>query len=248
MLVDGVYTQQFNVQSYQIDRTLKLSMTYLLDMMQETAFNHVNECGIGWQKLQTENAFWAVSKMYVKVLRMPNWDESVSVSTWGKPAAFVVWPRDYEMRDADGNILVQATSDWVILDLQTSKPQRVSRFNDRLPLNGSKVAIETSAPKILPMGQSLDNKILAVRFSDIDMNQHVNNVKYVQWLFDSLPHDFILHHSIEELAINYITQAKLSDSYYVAHDFETPNVVRSAIRSADDHHDYCRLKTVWKEI
>lgn len=246
MLVDGVYIQQFKVQSYQVDRTLNLSMTYMLDMLQEAAFNHVMECGMGWNHLRKENAFWALSKLYVKVNRMPAWNEMVTVSTWGKPAGFVIWPRDYEMHDVDGNVLVQATSDWVILDVPTSKPQRATRFTDRFALNGNKVAIETSAPKISPVEKESDGLTLPVLLSDIDMNQHVNNVKYVQWALDSFPREFVMNHKIVELAINFIAQAKWGDSYRFAHNFTTSNTIETAIRSAADDHDYCRLRTVWE--
>ena len=83
-------------------------------------------------------------------------------------------------------------------------------------------------------------------FSDIDVNQHVNNVKYVQWALDNLPDGFQEQHVLKELSINFVTQAMLGDAYTVCHDFVAPDQVETAIRSAADGHDFCRLKTTWK--
>ena len=246
MLVEHPYIQKFTIPSYQVDMNKRLTVSYLLNLMQEVAWQHTTVCRAGWLDLAKENCFWALTKMRVRIYRMPNWLEEVELHTWGKPGPFVVQPRDFEMYDVDGKLLMQATSDWVILDCDTFKPQKLEHFNDRIACVDGKHAIETPAPKILPLKKQDGGEVHQVLFSDIDVNQHVNNVKYVQWALDNLPDGFQVKQSLKELSINFVTQAVLGDAYTVCHDFVAPDRVETAIRSAADGHDFCRLRTEWE--
>ena len=248
MIVDKPYSQSFTIPSYQVDRYKRLTVSYLLNLMQEVAWQHSTACGAGWQDLKKENCFWALTKMRIHILRMPEWLETIQLQTWGKPGPYVVQPRDFEMYDADGNLLMQATSDWVILDFPTFRPQRLEHFNDRIACLADRHAIEAPAPKILPLKKPDEGPVRAVLFSDIDVNQHVNNVKYVQWMLDSLPAEFVEQHTLKDLAINFVMQAKLGDAYRVVHDETAPDTIETAIRLAADGHDFCRLRTVWKNV
>ena len=248
MLVSDPFIQQFTIPSYQVDRYKRLTVSYLLNLMQEVAWQHSTSCGAGWQDLKKENCFWALTKMHIRIHRMPEWLETIDLHTWGKPGPFVVQPRDFEMYDADGNLLMQATSDWVILDFTTFRPQRLEHFNDKIACVAGKHALETPAPTILPMKKADEGPVHAVLFSDIDVNQHVNNVKYVQWMLDNLPVGFQEQHTLKDLVINFVTQAKLGDSYRVVYDETEPGTIETAIRSAADGHDYCRLRTVWEKV
>lgn len=246
MIVKDPFVQSFVITSYQVDMNKRLTVSCLLNMMQEVAWQHSTSCGAGWQDLKKENCFWALTKMHICIRRMPEWLEEVKLHTWGKPGPYVVQPRDFEMYDSAGNLLMQATSDWVILDFTTFKPQRLEHFNDKIACVADRHAIGSPAPKIPILKKSEDVQVHPVLFSDIDVNQHVNNVKYVQWTLDNLPVDYLFGHTLKELMINFVTQAKLGDSYRIVHDETAPGTIETAIRSAADGHDFCRLRTLWE--
>ena len=62
-----------------------------------------------------------------------------------------------------------------------------------------------------------DNKYpYTVKYSDIDMNNHVNSMKYIQWVIDTLPIEKIKK-GIKKIDINYIKEALYGDELLIQH-------------------------------
>ena len=244
----NVFEQEFHIQSYLIDNKSQLSAQDLLRLMQEVAWAHVDKHNIGWDYLYQFNQFWAIVRMHVKILRMPKWHEKVTLRTWGKLSEMVTHFRDHELIDEQGNIIIAATSTWAIVDYTTGRPQKVDNLPSHLYINEHKNAIVESAPKVkaIPFPEE-ERDYKPVLFSDLDVNQHVNNSKYLQFAIDAFDIEYIQSHRLKEIFINFIRQAKQGDCYSVQYQEVEPDNFITGIYSKEGACELARVQTVWEK-
>lgn len=242
----NIFEREFKIESYLTDSKGFLAPNQLLLLMQEVAWAHVDKHHIGWDYLSQFNQFWALTRMHVKIIRMPKWNETVTVKTWGKLSELVTHYRDHEITDQEGNVIVAATSTWVILDFTTGKPQRVENLPTYLYVNEHRNAIVENAPKIKALNFPAEERIYKpVVFSDIDVNQHVNNSKYLQFTIDSFDFNYVKDHHLSEIFLNFIWQAKQGDFYAVQSvEIESNNFI-TGIFSKENERELARVQTIW---
>lgn len=234
------------IYSYLVDDEMNLSMPALFGLIQEISSEHVNKCNIGWQNLKKSNLFWVLSKIHIKIARLPKWSEEIIIRTWGKCHDLLVNPRDYEMEDNEGNLMLKATSSWVILDAENGKIKKLEEFDDRLVYPKEKEdAITTRAPKVPKIDIQEECNFNIVLNSDIDMNKHVNNAHYVQWALDSVNQIFRQTHHLVEVVINYLSQAKLGDYYGIISKHIAENEYITSIFSKEGNLEFCRIQSIW---
>ncbi len=245
MNCNNIYEQKFKILSFLIDNKSQLKPYYLLSYLQEVAWAHVNEYNIGWDYLNHCNKFWAIIRYHIIIERMPKWNEEVILQTWGKPYGNLLQPRDFEMIDSNKNIIIRATSSWVILDKTTGKPQKLDDYKFKYFENKEKNAIFECAPKIEKTNFFNSPVIKQVVYSDLDINQHVNNARYFQWTMDEFSSEFHMKYELKEIFVNYIAQAKSGESYAVNYQEIKPGTFNTLIFSPDDNREFCRIKTIW---
>lgn len=238
------FEQDYQILSYFLDRKGQLSPYHLLKLMQETAWGHVDANNVGWNYLKQFNQFWALIRVHVIVDRFPKWNEEVVLRTWGKPSDALLHYRDHEMVDREGNVIIRSTSSWVILDFDSGKPQKVS-IPSHLYTNGELNAIAEKPPKIKMFDYGTEHSFQPVLYSDIDVNQHVNNSNYLQFVINHFDPQYIASHRLKEFYVNYISQLKLGDSYAVKHIETEPNHFISSV--IHPQGEACRIETIWEK-
>ena len=214
--------------------------------MQEVAWEHVEKHQVGWDYLNQQNQFWALIRLHVKIFRMPKWKETVKLRTWGKLSEGVSHFRDHEMLDKEGNIIIAATSTWVILDFTTGRPQKATNLPSHLYVNEYKNAIIENAPKIKNISFPKEKReYKPVLYSDIDINQHVNNSKYLQFVIDALPFDYVQKHTLKEFYLNFTRQAKPGEIYTVLYEeIEKNNFIFNIY--LQNGGELAKVQTIWE--
>jgi acyl-ACP thioesterase len=240
--------ENLTIPSYLADEQAQLSVTSLFKLLQEASDRHAALLGAGWFDLQDRGYFWVLTKMLVHINRFPKWQEEVLLRTWVRASEAATSPRDFEIEDADGNLLVSARAIWAILDTEQGRPQRMDMFDGHF-LPQERCALDRRPPKIGPLTlpDTLPEAKTAL-YSDLDMNHHVNNAHYIQWAFDSVDRDFRMTHRITNVTVNFMSQAKLGEQYTIRSEADSDNTFRTAIVSANEPKEICRLQTEWQTI
>ena len=186
-----------------IDMNKQLRLTSFLHKTQEAAEAHAVLYGCGYHHLITQNIVWVLSRMQMNIRRMPELLEPVRLETWHKRVERIFALRDFILYDAQDIPILWATSCWLLMDIESRKMLRVEHILPHLAqVNIPKEAIQTVPDKLTaPEGLALHH-IHTVRFSDLDLNNHVNNTKYVEWALDCL--------SLEELSSRYISSFQIN--------------------------------------
>ncbi|MDR0581410.1 MAG: hypothetical protein LBG31_00435 [Prevotellaceae bacterium] len=242
-----ILVEEYTVPTYHVDFDRKITAPSLLLLLQEAAWKHANQHGFGYTRLQEKGAFWVLAKLRLVMYRYPQWQDTLRIETWGKAPELLTAFRDFEGFDREGNKLFAATSAWHILSISGNRPQSMEFFKNAFPIAEGKHAIEEKPAKI-PAVTNLQQALpAAVLPSDIDMNLHVNNTRYVQWIIDRFDFDFLQQRRLMEMEINFLSQAKMGDSYTITTDNLSPNEFISSVHCGDYHKELARVRTRWEK-
>ncbi|KHN37776.1 Myristoyl-acyl carrier protein thioesterase, chloroplastic [Glycine soja] len=213
---DGlVFRQNFPIRSYEIGADKTASIETLMNHLQETALNHVKTAGLlgdgfgSTPEMCKKNLIWVVTKMQVVVDKYPTWGDVVQVDTWVSASGKNGMCRDWLVRDAkSGEILTRASSVWVMMNKVT---RRLSKIPEEVRAEISSYFVD-SAP-VVPEDNRKLTKLddsanfirtgLSPRWNDLDVNQHVNNVKYVGWILESAPQPLLESHELCAMTLEY---------------------------------------------
>ena len=215
-------TQQLTVTTYMADVRNLLRPASFMEIAQEIAT--VGAKALHFDDsvtLSAANAVWVLARMHVRFERMPRRYQPITLDTWHKGINSVFFLRDYQVRDEAGEVLVNATSSWVIMEVEQRRMLRPDGLTDVIPPDPEKPghAIETPAGKIvIPRGCAVE-KVAdhAVRYSDVDSNHHVNNTRYTAWAMDCLPDDLTFNHTLREIGINFNREARPGETVELLH-------------------------------
>uniref|UniRef100_A0A1L3KPW3 Acyl-[acyl-carrier-protein] hydrolase n=1 Tax=Carthamus tinctorius TaxID=4222 RepID=A0A1L3KPW3_CARTI len=214
---DGlVFRQNFSIRSYEIGADRTASIETLMNHLQETALNHVKTAGLlgdgfgSTPEMCKKNLFWVVTKMQVMVDRYPTWGDVVQVDTWVARSGKNGMRRDWLLRDCKtGEVVTRASSNWVMMNKETRRlskiPDEVRAEIEQYFVDAPPVVDDDSRklPKLEDTTADYVRNGLTPRWSDLDVNQHVNNVKYIGWILESAPQQVVEKYELAGLTLEY---------------------------------------------
>jgi len=239
----------YTVTSYETDARGKASLTTLCKFMQETAYHHAHHLGFGYEHLKKVNTFWVLSRLLIEVDRYPAWDDRITVRTWASGIEGILALRDFRFFDDSGNAFGNATTSWLILDAERRRPQRQDELKKFAHLWPKERSLSRNAEKIARLANPEPGSFFQVRYSDLDLYDHVNNAKYIQWILDSYPEQMLREMQVAAMEINFLAETKIEDEAAVfteksSEDARVPEFRHSVRRKADDR-DICLARVQW---
>ncbi|KAL3623982.1 Palmitoyl-acyl carrier protein thioesterase, chloroplastic [Castilleja foliolosa] len=214
---DGsIFRQNFSIRSYEIGADRTASVETLMNHFQETALNHVRNAGLladgfgSTPEMCKRNLIWVVTKMQVLVDRYPTWGDVVQVDTWVAASGKNGMRRDWLVRDRNtGDILTRASSLCVMMNKETRKLSKIPdevREEIGVYFVDSPPIVDDDSRKLPKLDDNTADYIrsgLTPKWSDLDINQHVNNVKYVGWILESAPLPLVETHELAGMTLDY---------------------------------------------
>lgn len=199
--------QELLLPCYFFDIGKNLRPAAFFDLAQEIAVQGSAMVGAPDWVLQDRDIAWILSRMHVRFERYPRLYDTVLLQTWHSGVSGPLFTRDYLMLDPSGEVLIRATSSWVLMEISTRTIARTDRILDLMSPEPqcAERALDANAPKVVwPKGLQAEFSVPhEVRYSDTDYNGHANNARYPVWAYDALPLDFISAHHPKDFCINY---------------------------------------------
>ncbi|CAI9113127.1 OLC1v1013670C1 [Oldenlandia corymbosa var. corymbosa] len=221
-----VYRQSFIIRSYEIGPDKTATMETIMNLLQETALNHVASSGVSGngfgatREMSIRKLIWVVTRVHIQVDKYSSWGDVVEIDTWVDAAGKNGMRRDWIIRDYNTQkIITRATSTWVIMNRET---RRLSKIPDQVreevqPFYLNRVAISTEdvdSEKIEKLTDETAQRVrsgLAPRWNDMDANQHVNNVKYIGWILESVPINILEDYNLTSMTLEYRRECRQSN-------------------------------------
>ncbi|XVF26693.1 hypothetical protein REPUB_Repub14bG0040100 [Reevesia pubescens] len=212
---DLVFQQELVVRSFDIGTDGKMSIVALANYLQETSLNYCESIGLlsdgfSTAEMSKRDLVWVFYKMHIAVDRYPSWHDVVQVNTWiyesGKNGLGVDWTFS-DLKT--GNTLILASS---LCMMMNKKTRKLSKF-----IKEARMEIKPYfMPNCYPMVENrrklqlididtADSIRLALSpgWNDLDVNQHVNNVKYIEWIFEGAPSSIMESHQLSSISLEF---------------------------------------------
>lgn len=202
------------IEDFNKDGTMKLEA--VLKILENAGNKHSDSCGDNILAGSNNGVTWVLTDWYVEAESFPKYGDKIVARTWSQnPDSIFGCPRDFEFY-ANDKLCIKGTTHWVLFDLNKGRPAKIEQelISKYQPENVS-VFTEKKITKInLPETFTSEVEIKPRR-NDIDFNDHVHNLVYVDYAMEALPEEIYKAHDYKSIRINYKTAVK-SESKIVA--------------------------------
>ncbi|MDF7809385.1 thioesterase [Pontiellaceae bacterium B12219] len=231
------------IRSYDVDPQSTARLPVFCRFMQEAAYLHAEHFGLGHSHLISLNQAWVLARMRIEVERLPQWGETINLRTWPSGRDRLFYYRDFEIKDGDDKILLRASTAWFIIDIKKRERTIPDWWNTNALPVGPKI-FDSKISRLKSCGCS-EGDPLHVNYGDLDLNGHVSNIRYVEWILNSLPLEFHQQHNIQTLEVNYLAEAVCGHEILLC-EKQNGLVVDHSILA--EGKDLFRARTAWKKL
>ena len=218
MSENKIGTYQFVAEPFHVDFTGRLTMGVLGNHLLNCAGFHASERGFGIAEINENHYTWVLSRLAIELEDMPRQYEDFSINTWIENVYRLFTDRNFELQDKNGKTIGYARSVWAMISMETRKPA------DLIFLHGNNLGQYVSnreCPIDKPgrIKVSIDAPVeeYQTRYSDIDINGHVNSIKYIEHILDLFPMDTFKEKQVKRFEMAYVAESYYGDvlSFYL---------------------------------
>ena len=242
--VNSVWTDEYKIHSYEVDPKGQATIPFLCQFMQESAWNHAEHLGVGFSHLIEKNSAWVLSRQLIAIDLFPKWGDTITIQTWPTGRERLYWYRDFQILDEGDNPIGRATTAWLVIDLSKRRPQRADAIQLTLPDDVERL-FRRRPEKIDSLNNGVLSNTIHVGYRELDVNDHVNNVKYIEWILDTFDLAFHKSHNLQEIEINYLSEATYGDEVSVIDETVDRLTFLHTLERNRDKTELCRARTRW---
>jgi len=202
----------FDVTTADCDMNARLRLGGLINFLVLAAINSADSLGFGYAGLRGQQLFWVLSRMTVEIYKPLKWYDKAVVETWPKDVNGLLYLRDFVVKNQKDEIAAKCTSGWLAIDIQSKRPRKVEeKFSYIFDRMKELHALEQLPEKIgaIAAGDAFE---LKTTWFDLDVNKHVTSSRYMDWMVDTLPVEFLRNHYPKRLSINYLKETMHGES------------------------------------
>ena len=198
-----VAEKEYEVHYYEVDYKRRVLLTSIMNYFNDICTEQSDKLGISIDFMKEKGIAWIIYKWDIDIKRYPVYGEKIKVRT--EPYSFRKFYayRKFWIEDEAGSIIVTANTVWFLIDTARRKPLRVTADmyntfgvspdkNDALDIRKLSVPGDTDLVREF-----------SVRYSDIDTNNHVNNVNYAAWVLETVPPQVAMKYALKNISLVY---------------------------------------------
>lgn len=222
----SVLAKEWEINFTQCLPTAKLKYTELCNLFQLTAASHSDLGGISFTDMQAFDQAWVLSRMRVEIYELPKWRDIVTIKTWINTLENSRSIRALEMY-VNGKKIAASETFWAVINTEKRRPEMLALDHDHFELFPDDKATIESFSKIEIKDEKEEVFEKTVILSDLDIVNHVNNVKYLEWCMDLVDENIVLGQKIKSLEMNFIKELSLKDTVKIHENISTDSILFS---------------------
>jgi len=205
----------FRAEPFHCDFDSRLFLGHLGNYMLNAAEYHSNDRGFGVTYLYPRHLTWVLSRLAIEVNEMPACFTPFHIETWVESAMRYFTNRNFVISgDEDGRPFAYGRSVWAMIDTDTRQPVDILKIRDGLLLSyidkekacpiakSSRVTMTPDAPEV---------RAIDTNYSDVDLNGHINSIKYIEHIVDLWDVAWYKEHRIQRFEIAYVAESHQGD-------------------------------------
>lgn len=213
--MDKAGKYHFTAEPFHCDFSHRLFMGHLGNHLLNAADYHATERGFGMDYLNPLHKTWVLSRLAIELDGMPRQYEDFTVETWVESAMRYFTNRNFRISSPDDSkVYGYGRSVWAMIDTETRQPQNILEIHDG-KINDY---IENEKPcPIAPLSRvKMSGEVrlagtVDTHYSDVDVNGHINSVKYIEHVLDLFSIDWYREHRLQRIDIAYVAESHGGD-------------------------------------
>lgn len=222
----------FVAEPFHCDFTKHLFIGHLGNNLLNAADFHSNDRGYGVNYLNSVNKTWVLSRLSVELDKIPAIYEDFVVETWIDSVMRYFTNRNFKITNKDGYVYGYGKSIWAMIDTTTRQPvdilktsnETISEYLETDYANPIKKSSRVKLDDDLKLQQSI-----LTTYSDIDINGHVNSIKYIEHILDLFPIEYYKKYRIKKFDIAYIMESHNNDKLNFYTNIDSINECNNAV-------------------
>ena len=246
MIDNKVGTYNFVAEPFHVDFMGRLTMGVLGNHLLNCAGFHASDRGFGIAELNENHYTWVLSRLAIELEDMPHQYETFSIQTWVENVYRLFTDRDFALVNKDGKTIGYARSVWAMISMETRKPA------DLLALHGGSIS-DYICDKECPIDKPGRIKVASEEpvwvyqtgYSDIDINGHVNSIKYIEHILDLFPMETFKDKQVKRFEMAYVAERYYGDSLSFYKEEKEDGSIDIEVRK-NDQEVVVRSKIIFK--
>ena len=234
---------------YVCDFTGKATLPVIGDFIIQASITHAQERGFGYDAMIQSNAAWVLSRLSVEMKEYPEYNQDVTVETWVEGVDRYFTQRCFSFINQAGEIMGYARSIWAAIDMKTRRPLDIPTWRpDLLDFIDTEKECQCQIEKMekIPAVDDVEPAMgYSVRYSDIDINKHMNSVKYMEHVINVFDLSVFKQNFIRRFEIVYLQEGKFGDKLKLYKQDVSEN--ESIIDTKRCEESVCRTRIIWQE-
>jgi len=234
--LDKVGRYPFLAEPFHCDFSGRLFLGHMGNHMLNAADFHSTDRGFGMRYLLTINRSWVLSRLAIEMDEMPKMYTRFHVETWVESAMRYFTNRNFAVTGDDGKVYGYGRSIWAMIDTESRQPTDIFAINDgsiNQWIEKEKTCPIDKGGRVKMSDEARYVRTIDTNYSDVDINGHINSVKYIEHVLDLWPMDWYKEHAVKRFEIAYVAEAHAGDQL----KFYCENVGRSDMQA--DVNEFC---------
>lgn len=209
--------ESYRVPTYLVNSNKQMTIPALVQLMHETAMQHVLRLKVSVWDLEKQDISWVLHQLQLEVTRIPILGEQLRIETFPSGFEKLLTYRTYRVFDQEDRLIATASTSWLVMNLRTRRVARIPKnISDLLLKIIDTIAEEQSFQKIvLPAMKQVDReRLFTVNWHDLDFNDHLSNVTYLNWMLEALEPAVLKQQQLVRMAVNFKLEANYNDQIH----------------------------------
>lgn len=198
----------FTIDPYITDFRGKATLPLMSSFILQVATKHADERGFGYSDMTGRKRAWVLSRMAIEMFEYPDKDTELNVKTWVADVNKFFTERCVSFETLEGKQIGFARTVWAAIDMETRRPTNVLEMGGLADYKVEQQELPIEGTKKIPLLKDIEPiGKFTVRYSDIDINGHLNSMKYIEHFVDMFDMEMFKTKDIRRFEINYTNEA-----------------------------------------
>ena len=237
---------KFHIESYVCDFTGKATLPVVGNLILQAATIHAQERGFGYDQISKDNCAWVLSRLSIEMYEYPDHDTDFIVETWVEDVSRFFTQRCFAFIDERGQTIGYARSIWAAIDMVSRRPVDILVWRpDMLEYVDKEKDCPIDKLAKIPGITGVEPQIgYSIRYSDIDINKHMNSVKYIEHALNVFGLELFEQKKIFRFDMVYLQEGRFGEKLkiYVGSEGNDEYIIDT--KKSDE--SICRARIVWK--
>lgn len=200
------YKETYYIRTNDLGFNRKITPMAIQTYLEEAATKHALAVGCGYDDSWSNGYFWVLRSIEYKIYRIPNEYQLVDVITYPVGLDRAKALRIYELYH-NGELIGKAKGIWLMIDIKTRRPIVAEHYQTIIGKLDIPKDEMFKLPKIKMPKDMVFSYKKTIRQRDIDWNGHLNNVRYMDLIYNAIPYETLMEKSIKELQLDYLKES-----------------------------------------